>query len=51
VHLHRQPQGEWIGVDAQTVSDASGAGLATATLHDLRGAFGTCAQSLFVQPR
>jgi hypothetical protein len=51
VHLHRQPQGEWIGVDAQTVSDASGAGLATATLHDLRGAFGMCAQSLFVQPR
>jgi hypothetical protein len=51
IHLYREPVGEWIGVDASTVSDASGAGLATGVLHDLRGPFGTCAQSLFVQPR
>jgi hypothetical protein len=51
IHLHRQPVGEWIGLDARTVSDPSGAGLATATLHDLDGPFGICAQSLFVERR
>jgi len=51
VHLHRVPEGEWIGVDARTVSGASGSGLASGVLHDRQGPFGTCAQSLFVQPR
>ncbi len=51
VHLHREPEGEWIGLDARTSSDASGIGLATATLHDLRGPFGVCAQALFVERR
>lgn len=51
VHLYREPQGEWVGVDAQTVSDASGVGLASGVLHDAHGPFGTCAQALFVQPR
>lgn len=51
VHLHREPVGEWIGLDAQTVSGAAGIGLASGVLHDRRGPFGTCAQSLFVQPR
>jgi acyl-coenzyme A thioesterase PaaI-like protein len=51
VHLHREPAGEWIGVDARTVSDASGIGLSTGVLHDLRGPFGVCAQALFVERR
>jgi len=51
VHLHREPAGEWIGVDARTVSGAAGIGLASGVLHDRQGPFGTCAQSLFVQPR
>jgi acyl-coenzyme A thioesterase PaaI-like protein len=51
IHLYRDPAGEWIGLDASTVSDASGIGLATAVLHDLRGPFGVCAQSLFVERR
>jgi hypothetical protein len=51
IHLHRQPAGEWIGLDARTVSDASGVGLSTAVLHDLHGPFGVCAQSLFVERR
>ena len=51
VHLHREPAGEWIGVDVRTVSDASGIGLASGVLHDRQGPFGTCAQSLFVAPR
>lgn len=51
IHLHRQPEGEWIGLDARTISEATGIGLSTGVLHDLRGPFGTCAQSLFVEPR
>lgn len=51
VHLHRTPVGEWIGLDAQTVCDASGIGLASGVLHDLSGPVGTCAQSLFVERR
>lgn len=51
VHVHRAPQGEWIGVDARTTSDAGGIALATAALHDLDGPFGTAAQSLFVERR
>ena len=41
VHLHREPVGEWIGLDARTTSDASGVGLASGVLHDERGRFGT----------
>ncbi len=51
IHLAREPAGEWIGVDARTSSSAAGFGLSTATLHDLEGPFGVCAQSLFVEPR
>ncbi len=51
VHLHRQPVGEWIGLDARTISDASGVGQASGVLHDEHGRFGTCAQALFVQRR
>ena len=51
VHLHREPEGEWIGLDAATVSDRSGIALARGTLHDLHGPFGICAEALFVAPR
>jgi hypothetical protein len=51
IHLSREPVGEWIGVDARTSSSAAGFGLSTATLHDLDGPVGVCAQSLFVEPR
>ena len=51
IHLHREAEGEWIGLDARTSSSGGGFALATATLHDLRGPIGVCAQSLFVGPR
>lgn len=51
VHLHRLPEGEWIGLDAETQISAGGAGLATATIFDRRGAVGRSAQSLLVRPR
>ena len=51
VHLHREPVGEWIGLDAHTVTGVAGFGLASGVLHDAGGPIGTCAQSLFVQRR
>ena len=51
MHLYRQPEGEWIGLDARMISAATGIGLSTGALHDLHGPFGICAQSLFVAPR
>ncbi len=51
IHLHRQPEGDWIGLDARTSVSDAGVGLASATLHDRRGPIGLCAQSLFVDRR
>jgi hypothetical protein len=51
VHLHRDPEGEWVGLDARTIIEPNGSGLAVSTLYDLRGPVGTAAQALFVARR
>ncbi len=51
VHLHREAAGEWVLIDARTVIDPSGLGLATSRLFDLDGALGMSAQTLFVDAR
>jgi hypothetical protein len=51
LHLHREPRGEWIGVDARTLLHAGGAGLAETVLHDLDGPVGRGFQSLVVGAR
>jgi acyl-CoA thioesterase len=51
IHLHRQPQGEWIGLDARTLLTAGGTGLAESVLHDLDGPVGRSFQSLVVGVR
>jgi Thioesterase-like superfamily len=51
VHLHREPAGEWICLDAQTAITPGGAGLATSCLSDLDGPIGVAAQSLLITPR
>jgi hypothetical protein len=51
VHLHREPVGEWICLDAQTAISTGGTGLATSVLSDLDGPVGVAAQSLLVTPR
>lgn len=51
VHLHREPVGDWICLDASTAISPGGVGLATSVLSDLDGPFGTGAQSLLVAPR
>jgi hypothetical protein len=51
VHVHREPRGEWILLDARTVADPVGAGLATTRLFDEHGAVGIGAQTLYVDVR
>jgi hypothetical protein len=51
VHLHREPVGEWVLLDARTHLEAHGAGLARSILSDERGQLGLAAQSLFVASR
>src|SRR3712207_9467742 len=51
VHLHRDPVGEWIGLDARTALEPKGSGLAVADLHDERRPGGVSLKSLFVAPR
>ena len=51
VHLHREPAGEWICLEAQTILSPGGTGIATSVLSDLDGPFGIGAQALLVAPR
>jgi acyl-coenzyme A thioesterase PaaI-like protein len=51
IHLQRQPQGEWIGLDARTLLPSGGSGLAESVLHDVHGPVGRAFQTLVVQPR
>jgi hypothetical protein len=51
VHLHRDPVGEWVCLDATTAITTGGVGLATSVLSDLGGPVGVGAQSLLVTPR
>jgi hypothetical protein len=51
VHLHREPVGEWVALDARTDLDRSGVGQSTSVLRDRQGRIGIGAQSLFVDAR
>ena len=51
VHLHRMPEGEWICLDAVTIPEPNGIGIADTKLSDRRGPIGRAAQSLLVGRR
>ena len=51
MHLARQPEGEWIGMQARSHYGTLGAGIAEAALFDHRGRCGRSVQSLFIAPR
>jgi hypothetical protein len=51
VHVWRVPDGEWIGLDADTTIGPVGVGLATTTLHDQHGPVGRGAQALLIRNR
>jgi hypothetical protein len=51
VHLHRLPVGEWTCLDAITIPQSNGVGLAESALHDERGPVGRALQTLLVRER
>jgi hypothetical protein len=48
VYVHREAQGEWIGLDAATAVEPYGIGLAVGVLRDETGRIGTSLQSLII---
>ncbi len=51
VHLHRPLVGEWVCLDAITIPEPGGVGLADTALYDDRGPIGRAAQTLLVDRR
>jgi hypothetical protein len=51
VHLHRLPAGEWVCLDARTIPQPSGIGLADTSLWDEHGPLGRALQTLLVERR
>jgi len=51
IHLQRSPRGEWIGLDARTLLQSGGMGLAESVLYDEHGAVGRAFQTLVVGAR
>jgi acyl-CoA thioesterase len=51
VHLHREPVGEWVCLDARTSVAGGATGVATARVFDERGLVAVSAQALLVTRR
>jgi Thioesterase-like superfamily len=51
VHLHRPMDGEWVCLDAITIPERSGIGIADTALYDRRGPIGRADQTLLVDAR
>jgi Thioesterase-like superfamily len=51
VHLERMPAGEWIGVDAVTLPQPTGIGIAESVLFDGEARIGRAAQTLLISER
>lgn len=50
VHVHRVPEGQWIGIRAETSYGPDGIGTTIGTLFDQSGAVGAIQQSVLVRP-
>lgn len=50
LHLHRQPTGDWLGLDTEVVFGPTGQGLTSSVLHDVDGAVGRVEQTLTIRP-
>jgi hypothetical protein len=51
VGVYRQPEGEWVGMDARTVMEGEGIGQTSTTLFDARGVLGRSMHTLFIRPK
>ncbi len=50
IHLHRQPEGHWVGLDSTAVFGPTGHGITSSLLHDVTGQVGRAQQMLTVRP-
>ncbi|PNK60186.1 thioesterase family protein [Psychrobacter sp. FDAARGOS_221] len=50
IHMHRLPQGKWLGIEAVQQYGKDGIGLTSAILHDTKGPFGRSEQILTLRP-
>ncbi len=50
IHMHRSPQGQWLGIEAVQQYGTDGIGLTSAILHDVHGPFGRSEQILTIRP-
>lgn len=50
LHLHRQPEGPWVGLDTKVYFGPSGVGETSSVVHDEHGPVGTLAQCLTLRP-
>ena len=50
IHLHRQPEGRWVGLDSSAVFGPTGHGITSSVLHDVAGPIGRVQQMLTVRP-
>ncbi|MEV4124724.1 thioesterase family protein [Nocardia sp. NPDC049707] len=51
IHLYRQPEGRWTGLDTSVIFGRTGQGLTSTVLHDTRGPIGYAQQILTVRPQ
>ncbi|MCW2961101.1 MAG: thioesterase [Thermoleophilia bacterium] len=51
IHLHRQPEGAWVGLDTTVVFGPTGQGLTSTVLHDELGPVGRAEQTLTIRPQ
>lgn len=51
IHLHREPVGEWLGLDVSVSFGPDGIGMTAAVLHDVTGPFGRSQQILTIRPQ
>ncbi|MFF8697078.1 thioesterase family protein [Streptomyces sp. NPDC015144] len=51
IHLHRQPEGPWTGLDTTVTFGPTGQGLTSTVLHDIHGPVGQAEQILTVRPQ
>lgn len=50
IHLYRQPEGSWVGLDTAVTFGPAGHGLTSSVLHDTTGPVGRAEQILTVRP-
>ncbi|MCX4093947.1 thioesterase family protein [Nocardia sp. alder85J] len=51
IHLYRQPEGSWTGLDTSVTFGRTGQGLTSTVLHDIHGPVGHAEQILTVRPQ